>query len=428
MRRRVVVTGFGALAPNGNTAESFWSAAREGKSGIARIQAFDPSGFAVKVAGEVKGFDPAKFVPNRKALKVMGRNIRFGVAASRMAMEHSGLLESPPEPARFGVVMGSGIVPTDVEEVGQAILASLDEEGRFDLRRFGTTGQKTLFPLWLLKHLPNMVAAHVSIFHQAQGPNNTIVTACSASTQAIGEAMRVLERGDADVMLAGGSDSRIDPLSLVAYTLLGALSTSDREPERVSRPFDRDRDGFVLGEGAAVLVLEGEEHAKARGATIYAECVGYGSTFDAFAATQPEPQGRGAIQSMRTALRDASLSPDDIDYIAAHGTSTVLNDQTETIAVKQVFGARAPKVPMSSVKSMVGHLIGAAGALGVLTGVLAIRDRVVPPTINSEHKDPLCDLDYVPNVSRETRVRAVLSNSFGFGGQNASLVIREYEG
>ncbi len=428
MKRRVVVTGFGALAPNGNTAESFWSATREGRSGIARIAAFDPSGFDVKVAGEVKGFDPAKFVPNRKALKVMGRNIRFGVAASRMAMEHSGLLEAPPDPARFGVVMGSGIVPTDVEEIGQAIVASLDEEGRFDLGRFGTTGQKTLFPLWLLKHLPNMVAAHVSIFHQAQGPNNTIVTACSASTQAIGEAMRVLERGDADVMLAGGSDSRIDPLSLVAYTLLGALSTAGREPERVSRPFDRERDGFVLGEGAAVLVLETEEHARARGATIYAECVGYGSSFDAFAATQPEPEGRGAIQSMRAALKDASLSPDDIDYIAAHGTSTVLNDQTETVAVKQVFGARAPRVPMSSVKSMVGHLIGAAGALGALTGILAIRDGALPPTINQEHKDPLCDLDYVPNVAREARVRTVLSNSFGFGGQNASLVIREYAG
>jgi len=428
MRRRVVVTGFGALAPNGNTAESFWSATREGKSGIARIEGFDPSGFAVKVAGEVKGFDPAKFVPNRKALKVMGRNIRLGVAASRMAMEHSGLLESPPDPARFGVVMGSGLVPTDVEEVGEAILASLDEEGRFDLRRFGTTGQKVLFPLWLLKHLPNMVAAHVSIFHQAQGPNNTIVTACSASTQAIGEAMRILERGDADVMLAGGADSRIDPLSLVAYSLLGALSVSDREPARVSRPFDRDRDGFVLGEGAGVLVLESEEHAKRRGATIHAECVGYASSFDAFAVTQPEPEGRGAVQSMREALKDARLSPDDIDYISAHGTSTVLNDLTETVAVKKLFGPRAPKVPMSSIKSMIGHLIGAAGALEAVASILVIRDGVLPPTINYETRDPQCDLDYVPNTAREARVRAVLSNSFGFGGQNASLVIREYEG
>ena len=428
MRKRVVVTGFGALAPNGNTAEAFWRATCEGKSGIGRIAAFDPTGFAVQIAGEVKDFDPAKFVPNRKALKVMGRNIRFGVAASRMAMEHSGLLEAPPAPARFGVVMGSGIVPTDVEEVGQAIVASLDEEGRLDLRRFGTTGQKTLFPLWLLKHLPNMVAAHVSIFHQAQGPNNTIVTACSASTQAIGEAMRILERGDADVMLAGGSDSRIDPLSLVAYTLLGALSTSGRAPDQVSRPFDRERDGFGLGEGAGVLVLETEEHAKARGATIYAECVGYASSFDAFAATQPEPEGRGAVQSMREALRDASLSPDDIDYISAHGTSTVLNDLAETVAVKKLFGARASKVPMSSIKSMIGHLIGAAGALEAVVSVLAIRDGILPPTINYETKDPQCDLDYVPNEARRAKVRTVLSNSFGFGGQNASLVLREYAG
>lgn len=426
MRNRVVVTGFGALAPNGSTAEAFWSATREGKSGIARITGFDPSGFPVQAGGEVKDFDPAKFVPNRKALKVMGKNIRFGVAASRMAMEHSGLLETPPDPARFGVVMGAGLVPTDVEEVGHAILASLDEEGRFDLRRFGTAGQKTLFPLWLLKHLPNMVAAHVSIFHQAQGPNNTIVTACSASTQAVGEAMRIVERGDADVMLAGGADSRIDPLSLVAYTMLGAVSTSGRPPERVSRPFDRDRDGFVLGEGAAVLVLESEEHAKARGATIYAECAGYGSSFDAFAVTQPEPEGRGAIQSMREALKDARLSPDDIDYISAHGTSTPLNDLMETVAVKKLFGARAAKVPMSSIKSMVGHLIGAAGALEALVSVLVIRDGVLPPTINYDNRDPECDLDYVPNEAREMRVRTVLSNSFGFGGQNASLVIREY--
>jgi 3-oxoacyl-[acyl-carrier-protein] synthase II len=428
MRRRVVVTGFGALAPNGNTAEAFWTATLAGKSGIARIASFDPTGFAVQVAGEVKDFDPARFVPNRKALKIMGRNIRLGVAASKMAMEHSGLVEAPPDPARFGVVMGAGLVPTDIEEVGQAILASLDEEGRFDLKRFGTSGQKTLFPLWLLKHLPNMVAAHISIFHHAQGPNNTIVTACSASTQAIGEAMRVIERGDADVMLTGGADSRIDPLSLVAYTLLGALSPSPRPAEQVSRPFDRGRDGFVLGEGAACLVLEAEEHARARGATIYGECLGYGSAFDAFAVTQPEPEGRGAVQSMREALKDASLSPDDIDYISAHGTSTPLNDLMETVAVKRLFGERARHVPMSSIKSMIGHLIGAAGALEAVVAVLAIRDGVVPPTINYEHPDPACDLDYVPNKAREMRVRTVLSNSFGFGGQNASVVLREYAG
>ena len=428
MRRRIVVTGFGALAPNGNTAEEFWEACREGRSGVKRIESFDVSGFPVQSAGEVRNFKAVDFVPSRKSLKIMGRNIRFGVASSQMAMEHSGLKETPPDPTRFGVVMGSGIVPTDVEEVGDAIMASLDEKGRFDVARFGAGGQKMLFPLWLLKHLPNMVAAHISIIHNAQGPNNTIVTACSASTQAVGEAMRIIERGDADVMLAGGADSRIDPLSLVAYSLLGAVSQADRPPEKISRPFDRGRDGFVLGEGAASLILEAEEHAKARGATIYAECLGYGSSFDAFAVTKPEPGGKGAIRAMEAALRDASLTPADIDYISAHGTSTVLNDEMETTAVKGLFKDRAKSVPMSSIKSMVGHLIGASGALEALSGVLAIRDGVVPPTINLDDPDPECDLDYVPNTAREMKVETVLSNSFGFGGQNASIVLREYAG
>jgi 3-oxoacyl-[acyl-carrier-protein] synthase II len=428
MSHRVVVTGFGVLAPNGNNTESFWEGLRTGRSGVRRIESFDVGGFNVKAAGEIRDFKARDFVPNRKALKIMGRNIRFGVAASQMAMEHAGLKETRPDPERFGVVMGSGIVPSDVEELGDAVMASLDGDGKFDVRRFGEEGQKMLFPLWLLKHLPNMVAAHISIIHEAQGPNNTIVTACSASTQAVGEAARIIERGDADVILAGGADSRIDPLSLVAYSLLGAVTTADRPPEELSRPYDRKRDGFVLGEGAACLVLESEEHAKARGASIYAEVAGYGSSFDAYAVTSPEPEGRGAIQAMKAALRDAKVGPDDVDYISAHGTSTVLNDRMETIAVKKLFGDRAAKVPMSSIKSMIGHLIGAAGAIEAVTSVLAIRDGVVPPTINLTDPDPECDLDYVPNEAREAKVRTVLSNSFGFGGQNAALVLREYAG
>jgi len=427
MRRRVVVTGFGAVAPNGNDAEAFWDACRAGRSGVARIEAFDTTGFPVTAAGEVRGFDARKFVP-RKALKIMGRNIRFGVAASKMAFELAGFADAPPESARTGVVMGSGIVPTDVEEMADAILASLDEKGRFDVKRFGEEGHRQLFPLWLLKYLPNMVAAHVSILHGAQGPNNTIVTACSASTQAIGEAMRIVERGDADVMIAGGADSRIDPLSLVAYSLLAAVSEADRPPEELSCPFDLRRDGFVLGEGAASLILESEEHAKERGATIYAEMAGYGSSFDSFAVTKPEPEGRGAMQAMDAALKDAAVAPNEVDYISAHGTSTRLNDRMETLAVKKLFGEHAASVPMSSIKSMIGHLIGAAGALEALIGVLAIRDGIVPPTINLRQPDPDCDLDYVPNEARETKVRTVLSNSFGFGGQNAALVIREYAG
>jgi len=428
MTRRVVVTGFGAVAPNGNDAESFWSACREGRSGVAPIEAFDVGSFAVKSAGEVRGFKAADYVPSRKSLKIMGNNIRFGVAASQMAVEHSGLKETPPDPARVGVVMGSGMVPTDLEELADAVLASLDAEGRFDLKLFGAEGHKRMFPLWLLKHLPNMVAAHISIIQNAQGPNNTIVTACSAATQAIGEAMRVIERGDADVMLTGGADSRIDPLSLAAYTLLGALTVADRPPAELSRPFDRLRDGFVLGEGAAVLVLESEDHARARGATIHAEMAGYGSAFDAHAVTAPEPEGTGAVRAMEAALRDAHMGPEEIDYISAHGTSTPLNDKVETLAVKRLLGDRARHVPLSSIKSMIGHLIGAAGAMEALVSVLAIRDGVVPPTINLDHPDPDCDLDYVPNTARELPVRAVLSNSFGFGGQNASLVIREYAG
>jgi len=427
MKRRVVVTGYGALAPNGNDAESFWAACREGRSGVASLEAFDTDGFPVRIAGEIRGFNARDFVPNRKSLKIMGRNIRFGVAASQMAMQHAGLKELPPDPERFGVVMGSGIVPTDVEEVGAAVMASLDESGAFDLKRFGEAGQKQLFPLWLLKHLPNMVAAHVSIIHDARGPNNTIVTACSASTQAIGEAARILERGDADVVLAGGADSRLDPLSFVAYALLGAVSTADREPAAVSRPFDRDRDGFVLGEGAACLVLETEEHARARGATIHAELAGYGASFDAYGVTRPRPDGAGAAQAVRAALKDAGVDAADVDYVSAHGTSTKLNDVMETKAMKAVFGERAARIPMSSIKSMIGHLIGAAGALEAVVAVQALRDRVVPPTINLESPDPECDLDYVPNEAREIDVDTVLSNSFGFGGQNAALVIRRFE-
>ena len=425
---RVVVTGFGAVAPNGIGAEAFWDATRNGRSGVGVIEAFDVGSFSVRVAGEVRGFKARDYVANRKSLKIMGNNIRFGCAAAKMAMENSGLSEQPPETTRFGVVMGSGIVPTDVRELAEALIASLDEQRAFDIRKFGEAGQKKLFPLWLLRHLPNMVAAHISIAHNAQGPNNTIVTACSASTQALGEGLRLVQRGDADVVLAGGADSRIDPLSLVAYSLLGAVSTADRPPEKISRPYDRDRDGFVLGEGGAILVLESLEHAKARGATIHAELTGYGSSFDGVGVTRPDPTGDGAARAMKAALDDAGVGIGEVDYISGHGTSTLLNDLMETNAVKTVFGDRAKQIPMSSIKSMIGHLIGAAGAMEGLASVLAIRDGVLPPTINLDNPDPECDLDYVPNEAREVKVDTVLSNSFGFGGQNAAIVFRRYLG
>ncbi|MHC4953237.1 MAG: beta-ketoacyl-[acyl-carrier-protein] synthase family protein [Planctomycetota bacterium] len=428
MKRRVVVTGLGVISPNGIGTEAFWSATLAGKSGIAPIEAFDTEGFEVRSAGEVRDFRAQDYVKNRKSLKIMGRNIRFGVAAARLAVESSGIDETQPDPTRFGVVMGSGIVPTDVVEVGQAVIESLDEERRFDLKRFGASGQKLLHPLWLLKHLPNMVAAHISIQHGAQGPNNTIVTACSASTQAIGEAARIIERGDADVMIAGGSDSRIDPLSLVAYTLLGAVTTADRPPEELSRPFDRHRDGFVLGEGGACLILEEESRAKARGATILAEIAGYGSSFDAEGVTRPSMEGVHAARSMTNALKDAGVAADELDYVSAHGTSTVLNDLMETAAVKLALGDHARKVPLSSIKSMIGHLIGAAGAMEAAVSVLAIRDGAIPPTINLHTPDPECDLDYVPNEAREKKIKKVLTSNFGFGGQNAALVFQEYDG
>jgi 3-oxoacyl-[acyl-carrier-protein] synthase II len=319
--------------------------------------------------------------------------------------------------------MGAGITPVDVGELVNPIMRSVGSDGAFDMGRFTTARAETIFPLWLLQHLPNMAAAHMSILHHAMGPNNTIVTACAAGTQAVGEAFRLIARGDADAMLAGGCDSRLDPQLLVAYSAMKAVSTSLRPPSEVSRPFDAERDGFVLGEGAAVLVLESYRRAKRRGAPIYAEITGYGSSFDAFGITRPEPEGKGAALSMTAALREARLDASKIDYINAHGTSTKLNDLMETVAVKRVFGHRAASIPMSSQKSMIGHLIGASGAVEAAATALSLHRGVVPPTINLATPDPDCDLDYVPNTSRELTVKTAISNSFGFGGQNASLVM-----
>jgi 3-oxoacyl-[acyl-carrier-protein] synthase II len=290
----------------------------------------------------------------------------------------------------------------------------------------GEQGAGSVAPMWILKYLPNMVAAHISMAYNAQGPNSTITTACVAGTQAIGEAFRLIARGDADVMLAGGADSRIDPLMLLAYTALGALSRSEREPSEVSRPFDRRRDGFVLGEGAGVLVLEDAEHARRRGATIYAEIKGFGSSFDAFSITKPDPEARGAARAIESALNEARVDHRDVDYINAHGTSTRLNDQMETAAVKRVFGEHARNLPLSSIKSMIGHLIGAAGAVEAVALAKTLADGVVPPTINLTDPDPACDLDYVPQTARDYRARTAVSTSFGFGGQNGALVMQSW--
>jgi 3-oxoacyl-[acyl-carrier-protein] synthase II len=425
--RRVVVTGIGVVSPNGIGRRAFSEAIVEGRSGVGVIESFDTSGQAIKIAGEVKGFDVSPYLgDHRKNLKVMSRAVQFAVGAGALAVEDAGLDPSKLIPERFGVCMGTGITPMDVAELVGPISKGIGQDGGFDLSRFVTAQSESIFPLWLLKHLPNMAAAHLSILHHAMGPNNTIVTACAAGTQAVGEAFRLIRRGDADVMLAGGCDSRLDPLMMIAYQAMKAVSISNRPPSQVSRPFDGQRDGFVLGEGAAVLILESLSRAKRRGATIYAEVTGYGSSFDAYGITRPEPEGKGAALAMQAALREARQDPSSIDYINAHGTSTRLNDLMETMAVKRVFGHRASKIPMSSQKSMVGHLIGASGALEAAATALSLQRGVVPPTINQETPDPDCDLDYVPNTAREIPVRTAISNSFGFGGQNASLVLTRF--
>jgi 3-oxoacyl-[acyl-carrier-protein] synthase II len=428
--RRVVITGLGVVAPNGVGREAFWSACVHGKSGVGPIQSFDASSHPVRIAAEVNGFDAAPFMPasQRKSLKIMGRAMRFAVGAAGLALRDAHLALDKVAPERVGVVMGTGMVPVDLPELAPALFAACDENGQLRPDRLGKTGNGALFPLWILKYLPNMVAAHISLALNAQGPNSTLTTACSAGTQAVGEAMRLIARGDADVVFAGGADSRIDPLLILAYTALGALSRCTRPPHEVSRPFDGQRDGFVLGEGAGVLLLEELEHAKKRGATIYAEVLGLGTSFDAYAVTKPHPEGRGAAQAIRAALREACVNPDDVDYINAHGTSTRLNDLMETMAVKQVFGEGARALPLSSIKSMVGHLIGAAGAVEAVALALTLQRGVVPPTINQTQPDPECDLDYVPNNAREMRVRTAVSTSFGFGGQNAALVMRQFTG
>jgi 3-oxoacyl-[acyl-carrier-protein] synthase II len=417
------------VAPNGVGRQAFWSACVEGRSGVGPIRTFDASNHPVQIAAEVPDFDVTPFVPpaHRKSLKIMGRAMRFAVGAAGLAVQDSGLDLGKEDPERVGVIMGTGLVPLDLPELAPALLDSCDGAGQFQANRLGERGTSAVYPLWILKYLPNMVAAHVSMALNAQGPNSTITTACSAGTQAVGEGFRLVARGDADIVLAGGADSRIDPLLFLAYTSLGALSRGNGRPAaEVSRPFDRQRDGFVLGEGAGVLVLEELERARRRGAVIYAEVLGLGSSFDAYAVTKPDPEAKGAARAIRWALREAHLDPRDVDYINAHGTSTRLNDIMETVAVKRVFGEGARTLPLSSIKSMVGHLIGAAGAVEAVALALTLHDGVLPPTINQTHPDPECDLDYVPNTAREVPVKTAVSTSFGFGGQNAALVMQRF--
>jgi 3-oxoacyl-[acyl-carrier-protein] synthase II len=423
--RRVVVTGIGVVAPNGIGRSAFWNACIDGHSGVGPISSFDASKHPIRVAGEVKDFDPAPFVPDqfRKSLKSMGRAAKFGVGAAGLAVEDSELSLPNENPERVGVVMGTGIVPVDLGELGPLLARAMGSDGEFDATLLPGENGSPIVPYWLLKQLPNMVAAHISMAFNAQGPNNTIVTACVAGTQAVGEGFRLIAHDDADIVLAGGADSRIDPLLILAYAAMGALSKGSRTPEELSRPFDRMRDGFVLSEGSAVLVLEEYERAKARGATIYSEVLGFGSSFDAYSVTKPEPEGRGGARAIQAALHEARVDFRDVSYINAHGTSTKLNDLMETAAVKRVFGDHSRKVQLSSIKSMIGHSIGAAGAIEAAALAMSLHHQVYPPTINLTEPDPNCDLDYIPLHARENRARYGLSTSFGFGGQNGALVM-----
>ncbi len=430
MRRRAVVTGMGWVMPLGYQLESAWKRMQAGDSGVGRITIFDARNFPTQIAAEVTNWDIADAGEDPDRWKYQGRHTRFAVGAAKSAMKAAGLEEKDFDPTRFGVYLGSGEGHQDFDRFTTMVVGALtgDDQNKLDIVRFTKSGLEILNPIHELEQEPNMPAGHLASLFNAQGPNANCLTACAASSQAIGEAVEMIRRGDVDVMLTGGTHSMIHPFGVTGFNLLTALSTSNDEPTKASRPFDQKRNGFVLGEGAAMLIVEELEHAKARGATILGEVMGYGSTADAFRVTDSHPEGRGAASCIRLALEDASLNTDQIDYINAHGTSTSVNDKVETLAVKQVFGERAYKIPMSSTKSMTGHLIAAAGATEVIISLLALRDGIAPPTINYENPDPECDLDYVANEARPHKIDHVLTNSFGFGGQNIALILGKYKG
>ncbi len=422
-KRRVVVTGIGAINPLGNDVETVWNHLKEGRSGVGYTTIFDASKFPTRISAEIKNWDITDAVEDPEMWKFRGRHTRFAGGAALQAMDCSGVLDSIDDPRRFGVYMGSGEGNQDFEAFATMMAAGLDEEGNLDIVKFMDRGMEILNPVMELEQEPNMPVGHMAAMFNAQGPNANCLTACAASSQAIGEATEIIRRGEADVMLSGGTHSMIHPFGVTGFNLLTALSTNNDDPTGASRPFDRLRDGFVLGEGGAMVVLEEYERARKRGAPIFGEILGYGSTADAYRITDIHPEGRGAIACMRMAIDNAGLNPSDIHYVNAHGTSTTVNDRVETRSCKDVFGENAMQVPVSSTKSMMGHLIAAAGATEMIVCLMAIRDNVLPPTINYENPDPECDLDYVPNEARETECNYALNNSFGFGGQNITLVV-----
>ena len=412
--RRVVITGLGVVTPLGQDLETFWSNLKNAVSGIRKIESFDTAGYECQIAGEVRDFDPKQFFKNPKDVRRADRFTHLAMGAAKMAIHDSGLNFDKIQRDRFGVIVSSGI----------GGLSTLEEQYRILL----TKGPSRNSPFTIPMLISNMATGIISMEYGLQGPNLCIVTACATSANAIGESWRMINCGDADIFLAGGSEAAVVPMGLAGFSAMKALSRRNDEPQRASRPFDRDRDGFVMSEGAGVVVVESLEHAKARGAKIYCELAGYGLTADAYHMTAPPPDGDGAARAMRMALKHAGISPDQVDYINAHATSTDIGDICETRAIKKVFGDYATKVSISATKSMTGHLLGGAGAVEMAACCLSIRDSVIPPTINLEHPDEACDLDYTPNKAREKKVRVALNNAFGFGGHNATLVAKVFEG
>jgi 3-oxoacyl-[acyl-carrier-protein] synthase II len=417
--RRVVVTGLGALTPLGNGVDEFWAALIQGRSGIGPITKFDAHErdaagqyrYPTRIAGEIRHFDPLRFVDKKEARR-LDPYLIYAIAASAMAVEHAGLDTSRVDGTRFGVLIGSGIGGIGTLLEGEQVRL--------------TKGPERVSPFVIPMLIVNMAAGLVSMRFGAKGPNSSVVTACATGNHAIGDAFRLIQRGDADVMIAGGAEAIIVPLTIAGFCAMKAMSTRNDEPARASRPFEADRDGFVPSEGAGIVLLESLEHARARDARIHGEVVGYGMTGDAHHMTAPDPEGDGATRAMAAALRDAGLDPDQIGYVNAHGTSTPYNDKFETVAIKRVFGAHAPRLAVSSTKSMTGHLLGAAGGVEAIATVMALAHGILPPTINYDVPDPECDLDYVPNQARKQDVEAALSNAFGFGGTNATLAFRKF--
>ncbi|EAD5310013.1 beta-ketoacyl-[acyl-carrier-protein] synthase II [Listeria monocytogenes] len=410
-KRRVVVTGVGAVTPIGNDAETSWENAKKGVNGVAKMTRLNPDDFPVKIAAELKDFDVEKYLEKKEARK-MDRFTHYAIASAEMAVQDSGLVIDDSNANRVGVWIGSGIGGMETFETQYEI--------------FLNRGHRRVSPFFVPMMIPDMGSGQVSIRFGAKGINSTTVTACATATNSIGDAFKVIERGDADAMITGGAEAPITKMSLAGFTANKALSLNP-DPETACRPFDKDRDGFIIGEGAGIVILEEYEHAKARGAKIYAEIVGYGATGDAYHITAPAPNGEGAARAMKMAIDDAGLTPDKVDYINAHGTSTPYNDEYETQAIKTVFGEHAKKLAISSTKSMTGHTLGASGGIEAIFALLTIRDNIIAPTIHLKNQDEVCELDYVPNEAREANVNVVISNSFGFGGHNATLVFKRIE-